>query len=150
MRFIKHIAAALLFAAVATPAFAADKNYTRGSVWTVSLIRTEPGKQDDYIDSLKAQYTSLYEEAVKQKVILSYKLMAGASSDPGDWDVMIMTEVPNFAAIDTLEAKLDAIAEKIFGSQAKADESDKKDMADRAPIRKIYGGKLLQELHYVK
>lgn len=150
MRFIKHVAAALLLTAVAAPSFAADKNYTRGSVWTASMIRTEPGKQDDYVDSLKGQYTSLYDEAIKEKVILSYKILAGASSDPGDWDVMILVEVPNFAAIDTLEAKLDAIAEKIYGSQAKADENDKKEMTDRASIRKIYGGKLLQELHFAK
>jgi hypothetical protein len=63
---------------------------------------------------------------------------------------MILTELPNYAAIDTLEAKFDAIAEKAFGSQAKADENDKKEMADRVAIRKIFGGKVLQEIHYVK
>jgi len=150
MRILKHVAAALLLATLATPSLAADKNYTKGSVWITSLIKTEPGKQDDYVDSLKAQYTTLYDEAIKQKIVLSYKILIGGSANPEDWDVMILTEVPNYAAFDTLEAKFDAIAEKAYGTQAKADENDKKEMTDRALIRKIFGGKLLQEIHYAK
>jgi hypothetical protein len=150
MRIVKHVAAILLLAALATPSLAADKNYTRGSVWITSLIRSEPGKQDDYVDSLKRQYTTLYEEALKEKVILSYKILLGNSANPEDWDVLILTEVPSFAAFDTLEAKFDAIGEKLMGSQEKSDEAVKKDMADRSAIRKIFGGKLLQEIHYTK
>lgn len=150
MKLVRCFAAALLAAVFALPSVAADKNYTKGSVWSVTMIKTEAGKQDEYLDSLKAQYTGLYDEAVKQKVITSYKILIGDSSNPGDWDVLILTEAPNYAAIDTIEGKFDAIAEKIYGSQAKADETDKKAMTDRLPIRKIYGGKLMQEIRYVK
>ena len=150
MTRFRFVAAVLLAAVLAVPSFAADKNYTKGSVWSVALIKTEAGKQDEYLDSLKSEYTGLYDEAVKQKVILSYKIMIGDSSNPGDWDVIILTETANYAALDTLEEKFDALAAKIYGSAAKFEENDKKSMADRASIRKIFGGKLLQEIHYVK
>jgi len=150
VNILRSLAAVLLLAAAASSASAADKNYTRGSVWLVSMIQVEPGKGDDYIDSLKQEYTTVYEEAIKQKVILSYKILEGDAANPNDWDVMIETEVANFAAIDGLEAKFDAIAEKILGSQAKADETDKQAMAARAAIRKIFGEKVMQEIHYTK
>jgi hypothetical protein len=150
MKIAKLFAATLVLAAAAVPSLAADKNYTRGSVWGTSLIKTEPGKSDDYIDSLKATYTTIYDEAIKEKVILSYKIFVTNAATPDDWDVMILTEFPNFAAIDTAEAKFDAIAAKLYGTLDKADESDKKDMAARAPIRKIFGTKLMQEIHYNK
>jgi len=150
MKILARFGVLLLAATLALPSLAADKNYTRGSIWTVTMIKTEPGKQDDYIDSLKAEYVSVYEEAIKQKVITSFKILTGDYSNPGDWDVLILTEAPNFAAIDTMEAKFDAIAAKIYGSEVKAEDNDKKSMSDRAPIRKVYGGKLMQEIHYVK
>ena len=150
MARLRFIVAVFLAAALAAPSFAADKNYTRGSVWLATMIKTEPGKQDEYFDSLKAEYTGLYDEAVKQKVILSYKILGGDSANPGDWDVLILTEIPNYAAIDTIEEKFDAIAAKLFGSLAKSDENDKKSMADRALIRKLFGGKVLQEIHFAK
>jgi hypothetical protein len=147
---LKYFAILALLAAFGQPAFAADKNYTRGSVWIVSLIKTEPGKSDDYIDSLKAEYTTLYEEALKQKIVLSYKILVGDSANPDDWDVLIEQELPNFAALDTLEEKFDGIAAKLYGSQTKADDTQKQEMTARVAIRKIFGGKIMQEIHYVK
>ena len=150
MRLLYRCAALILAAALSTASHAADKNYTKGTVWSVAMIKTEPGKQDDYIDSLKQYYVSVYEEAIKQKVVVSYKILTGVAANPGDWDILILIEMPNYAAIDTIEAKIDAIEEKFAGSQAKADENAKKLMGDRAPIRHIYGDKLMQELHFVK
>ena len=150
MKALARFGVLLLAATLSLSALAADKNYSRGSLWGITMIKTEPGKQNDYIDSLKTEYASVYDEAVKEKVILSYKILAGDAANPGDWDVAVLIEMPNYASLDTIEAKFDAIAAKIFGSEAKADDTTKKLMGDRVAIRKIYGDKLLQELHFTK
>ena len=150
MKIVNGLAALLMLASLSSSAYAADKNYTRGSVWLVSLIKVEPGKGDDYVDSIKATIQGVYDEAIKEKVILSYKVLVGDSASPNDWDTVILVELPNYAALDTLETKFDAIGEKVYGSADKADATDKKAMADRAPIRTVFGEKILQEIHFAK
>ncbi|MBS0583890.1 MAG: hypothetical protein JSS42_12390 [Proteobacteria bacterium] len=150
MKMRHFVVGTALLAMASAPAIAADKNYTKGSVWRVDMIRVDPGRMDDYIDSLKAEYTTVMEQAIKEKVILSYKIMVGDSANPQDWDVLILIEAPNWASIDTAEAKFDAIGTKLRGSMEKSDAMDKEAMADRAKIRHIFGGKAMQEIHYVK
>jgi len=140
---------AMLFL-VSSMAFAADKNYKKGSVWHAAFITTEAGQTDAYLDSLKGNYTTVMEEAKKQGLLLQYKIMIGDRADPHDWDVMILIEYPNWSSFDTIEEKFDAITAKYYGSMDKADEHDKKEMADRMKIRSIFGGKTLQEIHFVK
>ena len=150
MKLVRLAVGAVLLAAIAMPATAMDKNYKRGSVWSVTLVKVEPGKGDEYLDSLKDAFMRVNDEAVKEKVILSYKILVGDASNNTDWNVMIMTEAPNFASLDTMEAKMDAIAAKAYGSLDKAEATDKEAMTSRAKIRTIYGDKLLQEIHFVK
>jgi len=114
------------------------------------LVKVEPGKGDDYIDSLKDAFIRVNDEAIKEKVILSYKILVGDAANNTDWNVMIMTEAANFAALDTMEAKFDAIAAKAYGSLDKAEATDKEAMTNRAKIRTIFGDKMLQEIHFVK
>jgi len=129
---------------------AADKNYKKGSVWNVALIATEPGQTDTYIDSLKANYTTVMEEARKQGIVSSYKILVGDRANPQDWDLMILIEYPNWAAFDTAEEKYDAITAKMFGSADKADDNVKQQMKERVKLRTIFGGKQMQEIHFVK
>lgn len=150
MKLVRLAVGAVLLAAIAMPATAMDKNYKRGSVWSVTLVKVEPGKGDEYLDSLKDAFMRVNDEAVKEKVILSYKILVGDASNNTDWNVMIMTEAPNFASLDTMEAKMDAIAAKAYGSLDKAEATDKEAMTSRAKIRTIYGDKMLQEIHFVK
>jgi len=149
-KLVHLVVGAVLTAAICVPATAMDKNYKRGSVWTVTLVKVEPGKGDDYIDSLKDAFIRVNDEAIKEKVILSYKILVGDAANNTDWNVMIMTEAANFAALDTMEAKFDAIAAKAYGSLDKAEATDKEAMTNRAKIRTIFGDKMLQEIHFVK
>ncbi len=135
---------------VSSFAFAADKNYKKTSVWQVSFISTEAGQSDTYLDSLKNSYMTVMEEAKKQGLVLSYKILTGDRANPQDWDVMIMIEYPNWSSFDTIEEKFDAITAKFYGSNDKADEHSKKEMSDRVKIRTIFGGKAMQEIQFVK
>ena len=138
------IAAILMFAA--TAGHAADKGYKLGSVWNVSMISVEPGQSDDYIKSLKNFYSTVMEEVIKEKLVVSFKLLDGNRSNPQDWNFMILIEYKNWAAFDGINDKFDAIQARIAGSQTKADEMDKKAMTDRAKMRTIFGGKQMQEI----
>ncbi|MEP6939215.1 MAG: hypothetical protein ABI846_05580 [Rudaea sp.] len=147
-KLVLFFAGAAMLASSAS--FAKDPNYTNGSVWGVTMIRVEPGHGDDYIDSLKANYTTVMDEAVKEKAILSYKILVGNSANPSDWSVLILIEGPNWASLDTAEAKFDAIGTKLRGSMAKSDATDKEDMTSRVKFRSIFGSKSMQEIHFVK
>ncbi|TLY53497.1 MAG: hypothetical protein E6K53_00760 [Gammaproteobacteria bacterium] len=149
-KLVHLVVGAMLLGTICTAATAMDKNYKRGSVWSVTLVKVDPGKGDDYLDSLKDAFMRVNDEAIKEKVLLSYKILVGDASNSTDWNVLIMTEAANFAALDTMEAKMDAIAAKAYGSLDKAEASDKEAMTNRAKIRTIYGDKMLQEIHFVK
>jgi len=58
MKLVNLVAGAMLLAAISAPVTSMDKNYKRGSVWSVTLVKVEPGKGDDYLDSLKEQSAS--------------------------------------------------------------------------------------------
>jgi hypothetical protein len=126
------------------------QTYRYGSVWDVSMIQVEPGLGETYMESLKAFHVQLMDEAVKQKVVKSYRIFVGTRANPQDWDILLMTEYDNWASFDTAIAKLDAIAAKVHGSTSKA-QSVEKDLAnERMKVRRIFGNKVIQEVHFVR
>jgi hypothetical protein len=141
----------LLLAVSATSSWAAaPKGWKETTVWNLSMITVEPGQDDAYLESLRGFYTSVMEEAIKQKLVLSYKILVGNRAMPGDFNLIIMTESTNWASLDGVGDKLDAIAAKIAGSADKADEAQKKAMAERVKLRTIHGAKLMRQIEFVK
>jgi hypothetical protein len=129
---------------ISTTAFAQDRNFKDGSVWQVGLIKSSANMSEDYLISLKSSWVAVHEEALKQGLILSYKVLSGAAANPGDWDIMLMTEYKNMASTEGLNDKWDAIEKKVLGSE----EAMKKLNETRVNMRTIYGGKLLREIVY--
>jgi hypothetical protein len=125
-------------------AFSQQPNYKDGSVWGVSFIKTNANMGEQYLNSLKATWIAVHDEAVKQGLIVSYKVMSGAASNPGDWDIMLMTEYKNLASMEGQDAKWDAIYKKIVGNE----EDSKKLNESRVNMRTIFGEKLLREVSY--
>jgi hypothetical protein len=67
-----------------------------------------------------------------------------AEREPQDFDLILMLEVKNMAALDGFRAKEDAALQKVFGSNF---EQASKDLtAKRVEMREIYGSKLLREI----
>lgn len=58
------------------------------------------------------------------------------------WNLILITEAKNMAALDAVEAKWDAVNEKV----ARAEDKRTAEAVKRSEIRKIVGGKLLREL----
>jgi hypothetical protein len=150
MKTTRKLSARLAFAvcllvSVLQPVKAQDSApYTEGSVWIVSFIKLKPGQEDDYLKTLKTSWQALADEGKKKGYILSSKILYGQASNPQDFELILMAELKNMAALDDLRAKEDAALQKVFGSNA---EQTSKDLAaKRVEMREIYGTKLLREI----
>ena len=150
MTCLKRFSIGAVLAVTAFAAHAADNGYKLGSVWNVVMISVEPGRGDDYIASIKGYYTTVMEQAIKEKAVVSYKLLQGARSNPQDFNFVIMIESANWASFDKLPDQLEAIAAKVAGSATKAEDVAKTGNADRMKIRTVFGGKNMQEVVFVK
>lgn len=73
---------------------------------------------------------------------MDYKILGSDASGRSDWDLMLMTEVKNYAALDGLGDKMNALARKVLGS----DDSQHQSAINRNDMREIIGGKLAQEI----
>ncbi len=143
MKIIRTLVLAALFFAAAGFAHAqGEAPYTEGSVWGITMVKTKPGLGDDYLKQLKTIFVTELDEAKKEGLIVSYKILLGSAATAQDFDIMLMTEVKNFAALDGQRAKFDAIDKKIMGSEDQQRDSAVK----RLEIREILGDKIMQEV----
>jgi hypothetical protein len=150
MSYLKRASIGAVLAIAAATCNAAPTGYKLGSVWNLAMISVEPGRGDEYIASLREYYTTVMEQAVSEKAVVSYKLLQGARSNPQDFNFMIMIESPNWASYDQLPDKLEAIAGKLAGSVAKAEDAARTGFADRTKVRTVFGGKNMQEIVFTK
>ena len=140
---VKIFLIAILFA-LSTTTFAQEKGYKDGSVWNVSFIKVNSNMGDEYLKNLKGTWNAVHAEAVKQGLILSYKVLNGAASNPQDWDIMLMAEYKNLASMEGTDEKWAAIYKKIIGDEA----AEKKLSESRISMRTIFGEKMLREVIY--
>jgi hypothetical protein len=133
----------LLTVLLLTPAMFAQEHYTEGPVWRVSLIRVKPTHMDDYLTTLQQTTKPFYEEAKRQGIIVDYKVfLKETKASPEDWDVSIAIEFKKHAAMDGLDAKTEALRDKIMGGKQQAHELAEK----RQEIRETVSSELLDEI----
>ena len=82
------------------------------------------------------------EEAKKQGLVLSYKVLSGIAANRDDWDILFMEEYKNWAALDGLSAKQEAIEAKFMGAEEQRAQAKFK----RSDVREVVGEKMMQEL----
>lgn len=119
-----------------------DAPYTEGSVWNITMVKTKPGMDDQYLKGLAKSFKGSLDEAKKQNLILSYKILIGNASGANDFNILLMVESKNMAALDNSREKFDPIAKKIEGSI----EQQEQTMTKRLEIREILGEKLMREV----
>ena len=135
----------VLFAAFAmapTLKAAEELPYTEGSVFEMAFIRTLPGGFDAYMKFLQTEWKTVNEAAKKEGLILSYEVGTAPAANKDDWDIVLVVEYKNMAALDGLEERMRGVAEKVAGSSEKQEERSK----DRNKIREIIGTKLVRQL----
>jgi hypothetical protein len=140
----RSIAAAIGLALCSTLALAQDatKAYTEGSVWFLSMVKVKPGMGDVYLNEVLPQRKKITEEAKKQGLVLSSHILSGLTANAGDFDILFLDEYKNWAAFDGINARYDAIAAQVIGTQEKQVQM----MVKRADVRDIVGEKAMQEL----
>jgi hypothetical protein len=116
--------------------------YTEGPVWVLTMIKTKTGLGDDYLKSISGTVKPVYEEEKKQKIILDYKILNGDASGSQDFNILIMVQYPNMAALDVLREKMDPIIEKVMGSE----DQRRATAVKRLDIREILGTKTMREI----
>ena len=106
------------------------------------MIKTKTGLSDEYLKQITGTVKPVYDEEKKQKIILDYKILEGDAMGAQDFDILIMVQYPNMAALDGLRNKMDPIVEKVMGS-----EEQRRDTAvKRLDIREILGTKTMREI----
>ncbi len=142
MKHVLSVGLVLALASLIAPSFAEEPPYTEGNVMDMTFIRTKPGGEDDYIKFLATTWKSLMEQEKKEGLIVSYRVISAPSFGKDDWNLILVVEFKNMAALDGVEEKVRPLIEKMAGSSAKANEAATK----RGEIREIIGGKLCREL----
>lgn len=139
---ITRLAAAALLCLASSMAVAQEVPYTEGKVVNVSSIRTEPGQFNNYLRYLAGPYRKIMDEAKAQGLVVEYEFYAAQPKNLSEPDLILITVYPNFAAFDGLDAKMDAISNKVFGSMSAAESAE----VDREKLRKVLGSELVREL----
>ncbi len=118
---------------------------TAGPVCRVTLTGTKPGKNADFIKFRREHNKPMFDEQLKQGLIVSYTYYSKPINlGPDDWDIALVVCFKNYAeAIDSnpeREEKLNQISLKHFGSaeaRTKANNSlnDLRDVVSSTLIR---------------
>ena len=145
MSYVKTVCIAVCAAAMmVTEASAIDRPFTLGSVWTVTLVRVKPGMDVPYLRDLAANWKHVMDEAQKQQLILSYKILDGNPVGKDEWNLMLLVEQKNWGAFDVPPEKFDAIAEKMVGPEKAQMES----LIKRGDMREIVAVRNFQEINF--
>ena len=127
----------------ALPTFAQSPNYDVGPVWRVTYYHIKPGQGDAFWKDFRENLKPVYEALKKEGMISDYKVWYNVTTDsPNDWDIAVGILVPNYAAIDQLDAKAATISIKHYGSRDAMLDAAKK----RAEIREVVMSKLAREV----
>ena len=142
----KRITIALLAAAVLTLSVAAlaqvNRPYRNGSAWNVSFIRMKPGMETAYLNYIATDWKRNQEALKKDGLILSYKVLTTEPHNPGDFNIMLMTEYKDLATMEANEKKADDLAQKVVGD----DEKQRQGYRERLEVREVMGIRLAREI----
>ncbi len=118
------------------------KPYSEGAVVQVGYVRTKYGMFDEYVKFLDGPYKQLMEEQKKAGLVVDYGVYEATPRNPHEPDIILTVVYRNWAALDGLRDKVDAIESKIFGSM----DASNKAAVDRDKIREVLGGQVIREL----
>ena len=119
-----------------------DAPYNEGPVWGSRWSGQSPERSDDYLKVLAKLFKATNDEMKKRGLIMDYKSLLSDSSNPHDFDVLLMVEYKNIPAFDGFREKADPIGDKILGSE----EMQRQAAVKRMEVREIMGDKLMREV----
>jgi len=121
-----------------------DKPYTQGPLWQVQFIHTKPGMTALYLKNLNDGWIKEMNAAKDAGYIMDYKIFQAQPASENDWDLMLMYEIKNYAMLDGMSDKMEALMKK-NGSD---DQTLHTQAVSRNDLRTLLGGRLTQELNF--
>ncbi len=118
------------------------KPYTNGSLWQVSFVQVKPGMGNAYLKNLSENWAKAMKQAKTDGLIMDFKVLNGESATKDDWNLMLMIQIKNHAALDGLDDKMEIIRNKMMGDE----DAQMKAAISRNDLRQLFGAKLTQEL----
>ena len=112
--------AALALAISSAPTMAQQSpNTTPTTVSRVILIRIKPGHTDQYWADFRQHLKPIYDEEKRQGILTDWSAATKPTLDnPDDWGVAVVLTYPNWAALDNLATRADAVTLAHYGSAA--------------------------------
>ncbi len=120
----------------------AAKPYHEGPVWGIDFIHVKAGMKDRYMRWLASDWKNEQDAMKKAGYILDYKVITTEPHGPQDFNVILMTEFKNLAALEANSDKMDAMAQQLAGGQPKVESG----YQDRANYRDVVGQRLGREI----
>jgi hypothetical protein len=119
-----------------------NRPFHHGSVWSVSFIQVKPGMDVAYLTYLTTDWKREQEAQKSAGIILAYKVLTTEGHSSNDWNLMLLTEYKDLATMEASEKKVDALAQKVIGT----DEKQMQGYKDRLAIREVMGTRLAREV----
>ena len=128
---------------------AAQENYTEGPVWVINYYRTKPGKFDDYMKFLRANFAKSVARQKEARIIVDAKVLLNPTiSGPDDWDVAICYLYSDYSKLNFDQATFDKV--QMIGAEITGErDTNKRDAqldTTRFPLRDFLRTRFLREV----
>jgi len=127
----------------------AQENYTEGPVWVLNYYRTKPGKFEEYMRFLRANFAKNVAKQKQAGIVVDAKVLLNPTvSGPDDWDVAIAYLYSDYGRLNfnqSTEDQLQKIAAEVTGEKSK-DKRDARLDSNRFPLRDFIRTRFLREV----
>jgi hypothetical protein len=87
--------------------------WRRTSVWAVDFVKPREGQRHNYLKYIEANWMKAREEAKKQGIIVSYKVLVLPPSGEDDFVLLLMTEYADMKGYEAREENFKKVFAKI-------------------------------------
>lgn len=127
----------------------AQENFTEGPVWVINYYRTKPGKFDEYMKFLRANFAKNVAKQKQAGIVVDSKVLLNPTvNGPDDWDVAIAYLYSDYGRLNFSQAtedQLQRIASDITGEKNKERRDTRLDTT-RFPLRDHLRTRILREV----
>lgn len=142
MKRFSLVAALLVLCFLGTHAQAQTKP-TEGPVWRISLFKVKAGMLSAVLMNWRQNWLVINQEMKRQGLIVDYRVYANTTiNGPDDWDLATAIAYKNWAALDGLGEKADAITLKHYGSVEKRQQA----IEELNQMRELVSSRLMTEI----
>jgi hypothetical protein len=118
---------------------------TPTTVSRVNLVKINPGQRAAFDQDMMSNQIPVYEEEKKAGILTGYEMFNNVTTDnPNDWSVAIVLTYPNYATLDTIGERANAITLKHYGTAAKRQAAAE----HRNQIGTLVGSRLMRMVSY--